>query len=340
MASVTWGQRGDRTDTAGQTQHPPSFPIPPSPALSPAEAVASFQVAPGFRIELVASEPLVVDPVAIAFDPDGRIWVVEMRGWMNDVDGGGNDQPIGQIVTLEDTNGDGRMDRSTVFMDALVMPRAIQVAREGGLVGAPPYLWFCRDTNGDGRADEKTVVTDDYMNFPEGALYVIDMYRRIIEYIHVMTTYLRRQILEQGLDRPLGRGRIYRILPNDRDSVAPSKTSALNSDALLATLSDANGWRRDTAQRLLVERADSTILSELKKLARSAPGSITRLHALWTLEGLNGLDDDSLLAALADPADKIRAAASEPWLRRTLDRGRDSEITLISAAGTCLRQCN
>ncbi len=57
-------------------------PIPPSPALSPEDALKSFQVAPGFRVELVAAEPLVVDPVTFEFDPDGRIWAVEFRGWM------------------------------------------------------------------------------------------------------------------------------------------------------------------------------------------------------------------------------------------------------------------
>ena len=79
----------------------------------------TFKVAPGFRIELVASEPLVEDPVAIAFDPDGRIWVVEMRDFMPDVDGKGEDQPVGRIVVLEDTDGDGKMDKRTVFADGL-----------------------------------------------------------------------------------------------------------------------------------------------------------------------------------------------------------------------------
>jgi hypothetical protein len=166
LAMAAWAQRGDHRDAPGETQPPPTFPIPPAPALVPDEALKTFRVAPGFRIELVASEPLVEDPVAIAFDPDGRIWAVEMRGWMNDVDGAGNDQPIGRIVMLEDTDGDGRMDRTAVFMDGLVMPRAIQLARDGVLVAAPPQLWFCRDTDGDGKADEKTEIAADYMNLP------------------------------------------------------------------------------------------------------------------------------------------------------------------------------
>lgn len=74
--------------------------IPPSPALSPEEALKSFQVAPGFRIECVAAEPLVVDPVMFEFDADGRIWVVEMRGWMQDLEGTGEADPIGQVVVL------------------------------------------------------------------------------------------------------------------------------------------------------------------------------------------------------------------------------------------------
>ena len=97
---------------------------PPAPVLSPAQALASFKVADGFRVELVASEPLVQDPVALAFDADGRIWVVEMRGFMPTLDGAGENAEDGRISILEDTDGDGRVDKSTVFLDKLVLPRA------------------------------------------------------------------------------------------------------------------------------------------------------------------------------------------------------------------------
>jgi glucose/arabinose dehydrogenase len=120
-------QIGDRLDRPDLKQELP-IPrerIPPAPVLSPEEALRSFVVEPGFRVELVAAEPLVEDPVAIDFGPDGRIWVVEMRGYMHDVDGRGEDLPNGRVVVLEDTDGDGRMDTSTVFLDGIVMPRSI-----------------------------------------------------------------------------------------------------------------------------------------------------------------------------------------------------------------------
>jgi len=103
----------------------PAELIPPSPARSPEEELKAFQLAPGIRVELVASEPMVAHPVAVAFDPDGRLWVVEMRGYMPNLDGIGEDQPVGRVSVLTDTDGDGRMDKSQIFLDGLVMPRAI-----------------------------------------------------------------------------------------------------------------------------------------------------------------------------------------------------------------------
>jgi hypothetical protein len=90
------------------------------------------------------------------------MWVVEMRGYQNEPEGSSRLNPTGRIVVLEDTNHDGRMDKSTVYMDGLVLPRAIRVLSDGVLVGEPPYVWHTRDLNGDLKMDEKTVVTDDY----------------------------------------------------------------------------------------------------------------------------------------------------------------------------------
>ena len=136
------------------------IPIPPAPALSPEEALASFQTAPGFRVECVAAEPLVVDPVMFEFDPDGRIWAVEMRGWMRDIEGSGEGDPTGQVVVLEDTDGDSIMDRSTVFLDKLVMPRTVSFVQGGVLIAEPPNLWFCEDSDGDLKCDRKSRVAD------------------------------------------------------------------------------------------------------------------------------------------------------------------------------------
>src|SRR6185436_19361613 len=84
-------QIGDKSDKRGESQKPlvPRELIPPSPALTPAQALKTFKVAPGFRIELVAGDPLVQDPVAMAIDGEGRIWVVEMLSYMPDLDGNG-----------------------------------------------------------------------------------------------------------------------------------------------------------------------------------------------------------------------------------------------------------
>ena len=104
---------------------------------------------PGYRVELVASEPLIQEPVAIDWDLEGRLWAVEMPGFMTDVTASGEHDPIGRVVVLEDTNRDGRMDKRTVFADGLVLARAVKVLDRGVLVGEPPNVWLMRDTNGD-----------------------------------------------------------------------------------------------------------------------------------------------------------------------------------------------
>ncbi|MAG32348.1 MAG: hypothetical protein CL908_15815 [Deltaproteobacteria bacterium] len=128
--------------------------VPPSPVLSAEEELATFRTAPDFRVELVAAEPLIVDPVAMDWDDEGRLYVVEMRGFMGDINGGGEDRPVGRVVVLEDTDHDGRMDQSRVFLEGLVMPRAIAVLPEGILIGVPPDLLLCRDSNADLRCNE------------------------------------------------------------------------------------------------------------------------------------------------------------------------------------------
>ena len=133
-----------------------------SPVLSPEEEMKTFVTAPGYRVELVASEPMIQDPILIDWDPDGRMWAIELVGYMLDMQASRELDPLGRIVVLEDTDDDGRMDKRTVFADGLVLPRALKVLDRGVLVGEPPNLWLMKDTNRDLKMDTKELVTDTY----------------------------------------------------------------------------------------------------------------------------------------------------------------------------------
>ncbi len=141
------------------------FNLPPPAPLTPEEELKTFKLPPGFRIELVASEPMIESPVAISFDDQGRMFVVEMRSYMRDLEGTTEKEPTSRISLLTDVDGDGRMDKATAFLDSLVMPRGVMAVNGGALVAEPPNLFFCRDTKGTGVADEKTLVASDFGTF-------------------------------------------------------------------------------------------------------------------------------------------------------------------------------
>jgi len=122
------------------------------PPFSPQAALDTFRLAEGFQIELFAAEPLISDPVAMEVDEYGRTYVVEMHGYPLDVAG------TGRVILLEDTDHDGRPDRSTVFADGLRLPNGIMRWKKGVLVTDPPDVWYFEDTDGDGRADVKRVL--------------------------------------------------------------------------------------------------------------------------------------------------------------------------------------
>ena len=122
-----------------------------APAKPPAEALNSFRLAPGFKIELVVSEPLVLDPVAFDWTPDGRLWVVEMRDYPLGMDGKG--KPGGVVRMLEDSKGDGHYDKSTIFLEGLRFPNGLMPWRKGLLISAAPDIFYAQDTDGDGKAD-------------------------------------------------------------------------------------------------------------------------------------------------------------------------------------------
>ncbi len=120
---------------------------------SPEASLQSIRVGPDLRVELVAAEPLVIDPVSIQFGPDGKTWVVEMHDFPLGLRGGY--EPGGRIVFLEDTNRDGFPDKRTVFLDGLPFPSGVTVWRKGVLICAAPDILYAEDSDGDGRADER-----------------------------------------------------------------------------------------------------------------------------------------------------------------------------------------
>jgi glucose/arabinose dehydrogenase len=509
----------------GYQSSPANRPWPPglqrasaeSPALSPEDALKTFYMPPGYRVELVASEPLIQEPVALDWDTDGRLWAVEMPGFMANITGSNEHDPIGRVVVLEDTDGDGRMDKRTIFADGLVLARSLKILDRGVLVAEPPNVWLMRDTTGDLRMDTKELVTNQYGRFegdpqnnangfywgldnrmytagqadiqlrlkdgvfevqktlqrgewgvsqddggrtyrntnesalhvdlvptsyyarnpnlvrtrgsyerladdnselntvwpvrpnpgtnrayqtgidredgslarftsvcaplvyrgdrlpaelygnvfvaepaanlvsrialaddgkalrarkaydrgeflastderfrpvylsnaPDGAMYIADMYRGIIEHRISITMYLRDQIFARKLEQPTGFGRIYRVV-HDSTRRDTTRTLAHASPAqLVETLSHPNGWRRDTAQRLLVERGAKSVVPALVKLAEGAKDPRARLHALWTLDGIDAIQPATVTKALEDVSRDVRVSAiriAERWM--------------------------
>ncbi|MBL9166544.1 MAG: HEAT repeat domain-containing protein [Verrucomicrobiales bacterium] len=123
--------------------------------LSPAASLAKIHVPEGFRVDLVASEPLVESPVAIDWDERGRLWVVEMVDYPLGLDGQG--KAGGRIRILEDVDRDGRYDKSTLFAEGLSFPTGLLCWRDGVLVTAAPEILFLKDGDGDGKAEVREV---------------------------------------------------------------------------------------------------------------------------------------------------------------------------------------
>jgi putative membrane-bound dehydrogenase-like protein len=133
------------------------------PPLSPKQSLQAIHVRPGFKVDLVAAEPLVQDPIAFEWGADGKLWVVEMGDYPLGIDGKG--KPGGKVLFLEDTNNDGIYDKSTVFLDGLNFPTGVFPWRKGVIVSAAPEIFYAEDTDGDGKADVKKVL---FTGFREG----------------------------------------------------------------------------------------------------------------------------------------------------------------------------
>ncbi|NOS72210.1 MAG: c-type cytochrome [Verrucomicrobia bacterium] len=486
-----------------------AFDMPPP--KSPEEALASFRVRSGFRVELVAAEPVVIDPISFEWGADGRLWVVEMRDYPLGLDGKG--KPGGVVKILEDTDGDGRYDKVFPFLENIPFPSSVMPWRKGALIAAAPDLIYAEDTDGDGRADVRKVLftgfnpgnqqhrfngfewgldgwiyaangdsggkvkslatgkvisisgrdirfrpdtgemetvsaqtqfgrrRDDWGNWfgnnnptwlwhvtlpehylrrnpklavkhvlhvlanyenstrvfpasaalvrpnqpwslnhvtsgcspcpyrddlfgpdfatsvfasepvhnavhrevlvrdgagftshrapgeeqseflastdnwfrpittktgPDGALYVADMYRFVLEHPEWISPEMQARLdLRAGSDK----GRIYRVVPEGKPRRPIPNLAVKNTRELVAAMDSVNGWQRDTAQRLLFERADPSASESLNELLTPTHAPQVRLQALATLGLLRTLSTESLLTALADPHPAVRCEA-------------------------------
>jgi glucose/arabinose dehydrogenase len=131
---------------------------PPGPPLSPADAIQRMTVPDGFVVELVASEPEIINPVSMTFDERGRVWITESLEYPRREPGPGRDR----VKVLEDSDGDGKADRFTVFAEGLNIPSGIAVGHGGVWVANSPDILFMQDTDGDGKADKQEVVVTGF----------------------------------------------------------------------------------------------------------------------------------------------------------------------------------
>src|SRR5262249_8267952 len=161
--------------------------LPYTPPKSPEESLKAFRLRPGFRIELAAAEPLLASPVALDFDEDGRVYVAEFREF-NQV---ASNRPHGRgrVRLLEDADGDGVFDRSTVFLDDVDSPTALCCYDGGAFVGAVPDILYAKDTDGDGHADVRRVVFTGFARDVGGEAMLNSFRWGLDNRIHVQTSY-------------------------------------------------------------------------------------------------------------------------------------------------------
>lgn len=139
----------------------PAFTENPSPAyLSPEQSIKTFKLPKGYHLELVASEPMIHEPVAVAWDGNARMYVAELNTYMQDVEGTDEHAQTSRVMLLEDTDNDGKMDKSSVFIDKMLLPRMLLCVGNELLVNETDTydVYAYKDTNKDGMADEKRPV--------------------------------------------------------------------------------------------------------------------------------------------------------------------------------------
>ncbi|HEY3897403.1 MAG TPA: discoidin domain-containing protein [Chthoniobacter sp.] len=486
-----------------QPKYEPDFSAkPPVPVLSPEEELKTIQLPEGYSLELVLSErDGIKEPVAIAFDGNGRMYLAEMRTYMQDIDGNNEHDPMGVVSRHESTKGDDHFDKHTIFADKLVLPREVLPLDDRVLINETDSndIYSYRDTKGTGVADKKELwfaggarggnlehqqsgliwcldnwiyqstanyrlrwnganqalqekcpsgggqwglAQDDYgkiwwsnaggekglwhfqtpiiygaydlsgqmpadfnevwpllgladyqggpgrvrvpdktlnhftascgqqvvrgdrlpqdlrgdvlisepvgrlirrakvevkdgittisnpyghsefirstdpnfrivnmANGPDGCLYLVDMYRGIIQEGTWCRegSYLRKVIQQYGMDKVVGHGRIWRLRYRGLQPGPQPHMLDESPAQLVSHLTHPNGWWRDTAQKLLVVKGDKSVVPALVQMASSNSNELARIHALWTLEGLDSADAGLVRKILKDSDPKIRA---------------------------------
>lgn len=167
VAGMLFSCNETRNNSGNQTFTKPAFnPNPTGIYLSPEESLKTMHLPDGYRMELVASEPMIKEPVAIAWDGNAKMYVAEMLTYMQDADAIDEQEPWSRISLLEDIDNDGKMDKSTVFIDSLLLPRMIQCINNELLVNETNTIdiYSYKDTDGDGKADVRKLVYTNGQN--------------------------------------------------------------------------------------------------------------------------------------------------------------------------------
>jgi mono/diheme cytochrome c family protein/glucose/arabinose dehydrogenase len=522
------GQAGARAGGRGTPMWEADFSKKlPVPVLTPPEEAKRFWLPPGFRMEPVLTDPDIEEPAQIAFDGNGRMFVLEIRGYMQTADAAGELDPVGRISVHEDKDNDGIYETHHIFVDHLVFPRFVTPIGANAILtkeSNADEVWKYTDTNNDGVADKKELfatglgrllnvehqesgfvwgldnwmystvntarirwtpkgvlreptgansgqwgVTQDnygkmwfqagasgmpgYFQFPvhygtftnpdqfepdlnitwgapvliadmqggmnvvrmpdgslaratgaagndiyrgdrlpkdligdyfygevvarivrrlhpvktdgltrlqnvyplsefirstdplfrpvdlttapDGTMYITDMYRGIIQESEWSGpgTYLRKRIEQYGLDKIVRHGRIWRLTYEGMGRrTTPPRMLDETAPQLVAHLGDPNGWWRDTAQQLLVLKQDKSVVPALKAMTQPSPNQLTRIHALWTLEGL-GAADAGLTRELmrdADPQIRVQAIRASETAYKSGDTSLAADYTMMT----------
>ncbi|MBI2825690.1 MAG: ThuA domain-containing protein [Planctomycetia bacterium] len=210
LAGKKWGTEGDRLRRM------------PKP-LSPAESMRHAHMPEGFRIELVAAEPDVVKPIAMAFDERGRLWVAESLDYPNTLCDDPHENGADRIKICEDTDGDGRADRFTVFADRLNIPTSVLPVRGGAVVAVAPHILLLLDTDGDDRADERRILFTGFGRRDTHAV-VSNLHYGLDNWIYATVGYSGGRVQAGGAEHSFRQG-LLRFRPDGSDFEVLTSTS-------------------------------------------------------------------------------------------------------------------